>query len=99
MNWDGLLDVDVGGSDFGFDGRTHHVGHDSGNGVDGAVEVRTGGWCLGHVRARVSQEIMPTSAAVRSRFGEVGGVTVYVEDHVTGGVSYCGVGVRGGIVE
>ena len=40
----GLLDVDVGGSNFGFGGRTHYVCHDSGDGVDGAVEARTGGW-------------------------------------------------------
>ena len=52
-----------------------------------------------HVRARVSQEIIPTSAAAGSRSGEVGGVTVYVEDHVAGSVSYCGVGVRGGVVD
>ena len=58
-----------------------------------------GGWWLWHVKARVSQEIMPTSAAVGLSFEEVGGVAVYVEDHVTGGVSYCGVGVRGGVVE
>ena len=42
---------------------------------------------------------MPTSAAAGLRFGEVGGVAVYVEYHVAGGVAYCGVGVRGGIVE
>ena len=46
MYQDGLLAVDVGGSNFGFDGRTHHVGHDLGNGVDGAVEAQTGGWWL-----------------------------------------------------
>ena len=67
----GLLAVDVGGSDFVFGGQTHHVVHDARNGVDGAVDARTGGWWLWHVRARVSQEIMPTSAAAGSRFGEV----------------------------
>ena len=41
---------------------------------------------------------MPTSAAAGSRFGEVGGLAVYVEDHVTGGVSYRAVGVRGCVV-
>ena len=40
---------------------------------------------------------MPTSAAAGSRFGEVGGVAVYVEEHVTGGIPDCGVGVRGGV--
>ena len=89
--------VNVGGSDFGFGGRTHHVGHDLGNGVDEAVEAWTGGWWLGHIRASVSKEIIPTSAAAGLRFGEVGGVAVYVEDHVVGGVLYRGVGVRGGV--
>ena len=42
---------------------------------------------------------MPISAAVGSRFGKVGGVTVYVEYHVAGDVAYLGVGVRGGVVE
>ena len=42
---------------------------------------------------------MPSSAAAGLRFGEVGGVDVYVEDHVTGGVSYCGDGVCVGVVE
>ena len=42
---------------------------------------------------------MPTSAAAGLRFREVGGVAVYVEDHVTGGVLYRGIGVRGGVVE
>ena len=42
---------------------------------------------------------MPASAAAGLRFGEVGGVTVYVEDHITCGVSYRDVGVRGGVVE
>ena len=91
--------VDVGGSDFCFGGRTHHVGHDAGDGVDGAVEAQTSGWWLRHVRACISQEIMPTSAAASSRFREVGGVAVYVEYHVADGVLYCGVGVRGGVVE
>ena len=42
---------------------------------------------------------MSTSMAAGSRLGEVGGVDVYVEDHVTGGVLYRGVGVSGGIVD
>ena len=42
---------------------------------------------------------MPTSAAAGSRFGEVGGVAVYVEYHVADGVAYLGVQVCGGVVE
>ena len=42
---------------------------------------------------------MSISAAAGTRFGEVGGVAVNVEDHVTGGITDCGVGVRGGIIK
>ena len=42
---------------------------------------------------------MPTSTDAGSRFGEVGGVPMYVEYHVAGGVAYLGVGVRVGVVE
>ena len=49
MYGDSLLAVDVGSSDFGFGGQTHHVGHDAGNGVYGAVETSTSGGWLGHV--------------------------------------------------
>ena len=42
---------------------------------------------------------MPTSAAAVSRFGEVGGVAVYVDCHVAGSVSYLGAGVHGVVVE
>ena len=51
--------------------------------MDGAVEARTSGGWLGHVRVHVSQEIVHTSADAGLRFGEVGGVSVNVEDHVT----------------
>ena len=65
----------------------------------GGVDARTSGGWLGHVRARVSQEIIPTSADAGSSFGEVEGVAVYVEDYITGGIPDRGVGVRGGVVE
>ena len=42
---------------------------------------------------------MATSAAARLRFGEVGGVAVYVKYHSACGVAYLGVGVRGSVVE
>ena len=67
--------------------------------MDGTVETRESGGWLGHVRANFTQEIMSTSAAAGSSFREVGGVAVNVEDHVTGGVPYRGVGVSDGIVE
>ena len=67
--------------------------------MDGAVEARTGGGWLQHVRAFVPWEVVPTSAAAGLRFGEVGGVVGYVEYHVAGSVAYLGVGVCGGVVE
>ena len=97
--WDGLLAVNICGSNFGFGSRTHHVGHDAGNGLYGTIETRTSGGWLGHVRANFTQEIVSTSAAAGLRFGEVGDVAVNVEDHVTGGIPDRGVGVRGGVVE
>ena len=42
---------------------------------------------------------MSTSAAAGSRFGEVGGVAVNMEDRVTIGVPDRDVGVRGGVVD
>ena len=67
--------------------------------MDGTVETRKScGW-LGHVRANVTQEIVSTSADAGSRFGELVGVTVNVEDHVTGGIPDRGVGVRGVVIE
>ena len=91
--------VDICGSNFGFGSQTHHVGHDAVNGVDRTVETRTSGGWLGYVREYVTQEIVSTSAAAGSRFGDVGGVAVNVEDHVTGRIPYRGVGARGGIIE
>ena len=44
-------------------------------------------------------EIVSTSAAAGWRFGEVGGVAVNVEDHVTGVIPDCGVKVRVGVIE
>ena len=91
--------VDVSGSNSSFGIRTHHVVHDAGNGVDGNVETRTSGGWFGHVRGNVTQKIVSTSAAAGSRFGEVGGVAVNVEDHVTGGITDFGVGVRFGVIK
>ena len=91
--------VDVSGSNFGFGSRTHHVGNYAGNGVDGTIETSTSGGWLGHVRVNVTQEIVSTSASAGSRFREIGGVAVNVEDHVTGGIPDRGVGVRCGVIE
>ena len=69
------------------------------NGLDGTVETRTSGGWLGHVRSNVTHEIVSTSAAAGSRFGEVGGFAVNVGDNFSGGIPNCGVGVCGGVIE
>ncbi len=38
--WAGLLGVDVGGADFGFGRRSHHIAHDLDDEMDGAVDER-----------------------------------------------------------
>ena len=96
---DGLLAFDVSGSNFGSGSQTHHVGHDARNGVDGTIETRTSGGWFGHVGANVTQKIVSTSVAAGLRFGEVGGVAVNVEDHVTDSITDCGVRVRGGVIK
>ena len=67
--------------------------------MDGAVEVWTVGGLRCHVRALVSKEVVSAGAAAGSRFGEVGGVTLYVEDHISCRVTYLGVWVCDGVVE
>ena len=93
------MTIDVSGSNSGFGSQTHPVGHDAVNGVDGTIETRRSGGWFGHVKANFTQKIVSTRAAACLRFGEVGGVTVNVEDHVTGGITDCGVGVHGDIIK
>ena len=67
--------------------------------MDGAVEAWTvGGWRC-HVRALVSKEVVSGSATAGSRFIEVQGVTVYVDDHIAYCVMYLGFHVCDGVVE
>ena len=67
--------------------------------MDGAVEAWTvGGWNC-HVRALVSKEVVSAGAVAGSRFREVRGVTMYVEDHIACRVTYLGVRVCGGVVD
>ena len=42
---------------------------------------------------------MAASTAVGTSLAEIGGITVEMENHITGVVSNGGVGVRGGVVE
>ena len=47
----------------------------------------------------VDKEVVATDAAARAGFGKVGGVTVEVQDHVTGAVADGGVEMGRSIIE
>ena len=95
----GLLTIMEGGADFGFIGGRHHVMKNLGNGVDRAVERGVGDRWLGRVNGLVSQEVVANYAAASAGFGKIGGITVEVQDHVTGAVADSGVGVGHIIIE
>ena len=65
----GLLFIGVGGSNFGLNRQTHDIGHDAGDGVNRAVELRVRTWRFGHVRVAVNEKIVPsvTDACMRFR--------------------------------
>ena len=88
-----------GGTDFGFSGGCHHVVEDIGNGMDRAVERGVSERWLGRVSGLVAKEIVGTNVAASAGFGKVGGVTVEVQDHVTGTVLDGGVRVVRSIIE
>ena len=91
--WNGLLTIVEGGADFGFSGGRHHIVEDLGDGVDRDVERRVTEIWLGWFSGLVSKKVVATDAAASAGFGKVGGVTVEVQDHVTGAVADGGVGV------
>ena len=63
-NGDNLLAVEEGGSNFGFRGGRHNVARDLGDGMDGAVEGRTGVGSTGRLWGAVAQEVVPGGAAL-----------------------------------
>ena len=95
----GLLAIVKGGTNFGFSGRRHHVVEDLGDGMDKAVERGVSARWLGRVSGLVAKEIVATDAVASAGFVKVGGVTVEVQDHVTGALSDGGVRVGRSIIE
>ena len=69
-----------------------------GDGVDRAVERGVGDRWLGRASGLVAKEVMFTYAAASAGFGKVGGVTVEVQDHVTGSIADVRVGVGRSII-
>ena len=95
----GLLAIVKSGTNFGFIGGRHHVVEDLGDNMDRAVKRGVRDRWLGRVSGFVAKEIVATDAAASARFGKVGGVTVEVQDHVTGAISDGGVWVGHRIIE
>ena len=95
----GVLVIVKSGTDFGFSGRHHHVVEDLGDGMDSAVERGVRERWLGRVSGFVAKEIVATDADASARFGKIGGITVEVQDHVTGAILDGGVWVGRSIIE
>ena len=95
----GLLAIVKGGTDFGFSSGRHHVLEGLGNVIDRAVERGVSERWLGRVSGLVAKEIVATDTAASSGFGKLGGVTVEVQDHVTGAILDGGVRVGRSIIE
>ena len=72
---------------------------DIGDGVDTAVDRGFNESCIGRVSGLVAKEVVDTNVYASSGFGQVVGVIVEHQDHVTGYVDDGGVGVGCSIIE
>ena len=97
--WHVLLAIVKSGPNFGFSGRRHHVVEDLGDSMDRAVQRGVRDRWLGRVIGFVAKEIVATDADASAGFVKVGGVTVEVQDHVTGAISDGGIWVGRRIIE
>ena len=95
----GLLPIDKSISNFGFSRGGHDVANDIGDGIDGSVEGRVGGWRVLRLRVALTEEVLATVTAAGVGFQEVGGVAVHMEDHVASNIANSGVRVQGGIIK
>ena len=97
--WHGLLAIVKSGTNFDFSGGRHNAVEDLGDGMYRAVKRGVRERWLGSFIGFVAREIVATDAVASSEFGNVGGVTVKVQDHVTGVISDGGVGVGRRLIE
>ena len=95
----GLSTIMECGTNFGFSSGRQRVVENLGDGVDRAVERGVHDRWIGRVSIFVAKEIVATEAAASAGFGKVGGVTVEVQDHVTGAISDGGVWMGHSITE
>ena len=98
-NGDGLLAVEISGSNFGFGRRAHHIVHDFGHSVKRAIRGQGQRRRFQGIERTQSEKEVAARAAAGFRLGEVQGVTVDVQYHVAGGVANGRFWVSGGIVE
>ena len=97
--WHGLLAIVKGGTNFDFSSGRHHAVEDLGDSMDRAVERGFSERWIGRVSGLVVKEILATDTTASAGFRKVGGVTVEVQDHVTGSISDGGVWVGISIFE
>lgn len=86
-------------SKFGFSGGGHDVAEDVADGVDGTVAGWLAGGWLGGIVGTGAEEEVTANVAFGFGFREVGGIAVYVEDHVAGMVADDGIWMSGGVVQ
>ena len=98
-DWHGLLTIMEGGANFGFSGGRHHVVENLGDGEDRVVERGVDNWWLRRVGGLVVKGVVGTYAAASAGFVKVGGLTVEVQDLVTGAVADGGGGVGCRIIQ
>jgi hypothetical protein len=83
--------------DFGFSGRSEDVAQDAAEDMDGAVQF--GRWGIFGCCRQGAEEENATRTGMGLGFGEIGGITVHMEAHVTGVVANGGVRMGTGVVE
>ena len=95
----GLLSIVKSGTDFGFRSGPHHFVEDIRDGIDRSVKRGFRERWIVRVSGLVAKEIVATDVAASAGFGKVGGLTVEVQDHVTGTILDGGVWVGRSIIE
>ena len=88
--WDCRMGIQVACTNFSFCTRGEDILHDSGNGAEGGVEEFT---------VFVTEEEEASCAASGSAVDKAGGITLNMEDHVTGAIEFDRVRVPSAIVE
>ena len=86
-------------SEFGFCGRGHDIFEYVADGVDGPVGWGNVGWGLRGIKGLGSEVEVAANTAASFGGGQVGGITVDVEGHVTGCVAEVCIGMCCGVVE